>query len=124
MEAHPRTQTRPRTLGKRMGAELSAILVCRCSETLSGLRGAVLPSRLMKSREDRVACEIIPAGRLKREQSPREQRAPLMSSGCQKLGGAFRSPLETDRAPDPPGGWQTLKWPGFSLKWLVNDATT
>src|SRR5208282_208470 len=41
VEAHPRTQTGPRTLGKRMGAELSALLVSRCSETPSGLRGAV-----------------------------------------------------------------------------------
>ena len=28
-------------LGKRMGAELSAVLVSRCSETPTGLRGAV-----------------------------------------------------------------------------------
>ena len=49
MEAHPRTQTGPRTLGRRMGAELSASLVSRCSETPAGLRGAVA-SRLMKPR--------------------------------------------------------------------------
>ena len=66
MEAHPRTQTSPRTLGKRMGAELSALLVNRCSEAPSGLRGAVQPFRLMKPREDRVAGEFIPAGRLRR----------------------------------------------------------
>jgi len=64
VEAHPRTQTGPRTLGEQMGAELSALCVKRCSETPSGLRRPVWISRMTKPAEDPVAGEFNPASRL------------------------------------------------------------
>ena len=47
--------------------------------------------------DDAVVEHRCVKGEQKAQENKGRQRAPLMSPGCQKLGGAFRSPLETDR---------------------------